>query len=166
MAYKKIKDGVYRYLFEEWVPGRFIAPSKEVFDAVELHVSKGVTDLYHNQFSDFKKLERLYLPSTITHLGDGIFYGLYHHPINIYFDGEAEDFARMAAPVPYIAEREVSGPYDGYPYYITQDNYIEKYQTVSLFDDFAGPFAVHCKGGKTLVYDRDSLYIRRDLGIK
>ncbi len=121
-------------------------------EAEEIHFSEGIKIINDEAMCFCYSLKKVYLPSTIEQLRYGIFYGISHHMVTIYFDGSVTRFKKISRPYKETITVNIPGPYDGYPYYCTEGSYNEERVETRHFDAFCSQIEVICNDGKRLYY--------------
>ena len=124
---------------------------------VEAHISSEFSALAGHAFSLCRRLKRVYLPASVTFLGDAVFYGI-GDTLEVFYDGPSEEFIRMATPYKKKVMVQVpSGPYDHQPYCMSEGNCYEEREEWQHFDSFAADCQVICADGVRLYYGFQNL---------
>ena len=117
----------------------------------EFHVPEGATTIANKGFAYCFKLKRIYVPASITNLGESTFYGV-SGPIELHYAGTGEQFEALGAPKRVKKMIRISGKYDVQPYCIDEGNFYEEQESWEAFDHFCRDIDVICSDGVKLHY--------------
>ena len=148
----ELSEGVYTVKMDDL--NRAIDCSESfygVHSIVEFHVPEGATSIARHGFAYCFKLERIYIPASITNLGESTFYGV-HGPIELHYAGTGEQFKTLGAPKRVKKMIRISGKYDVQPYCIDEGNFYEEQESWESFDQFCRDIHVICSDGVKLHY--------------
>lgn len=117
-------------------------------DNVEVIIIKEGAKMIHNQaFRYCTKLKELYLPRSITFIGDRIFKPEYSE-VKIFYKGSLKEFQK----IDYEREVYIPGRYDSYPYYSDYGATSDTEMFYRLYDSVLMYCEVYCeKDKKTLI---------------
>ncbi|MBO7293235.1 MAG: hypothetical protein J6V07_04815 [Clostridia bacterium] len=120
-------------------------------DLRELRIPEGVTAIARHGLEYCDRLLRVYMPTSVVHLGDAIFYGL-RQRIEIHYAGTAEEFRKIGEPRKVQKEVQVPGKYDVQPFCNTEGTYYRTETVTESFDHFCADCHVLCADGAELLY--------------
>ena len=122
-----------------------------VHSMVEFHIPEGATSIASHGFAYCFKLQRIYMPISITYLGDSMLYGV-TGPVEIIYAGTGEQFKALGEARRVKKQIRVSGKYDVQPYCIDEGNFYEEQESWESFDQFCRDINVICSDGVKLHY--------------
>ena len=152
----KLSEGVYTLKLDRPdEPIRWDASFYRGSDLTELHIPEGAEVIDSHGFEFCDNLTRVYMPKSMKHLGDAIFYGA-RQPVEIIFSGTEEEFLAFASPRRAMRGVQVPGAYDHQPYNNSEGTYYEEREVTEAFDHFCKCCKVVCEGGVTLRFGYSS----------
>ena len=122
-----------------------------VHSMVELYIPEGATAIADKGLSYCFKLKKIYMPASITYLGESMLYGV-DGPVDIIYAGTGEQFKALGASRRVKKQIRVSGKYDVQPYCIDEGNFYEEQESWESFDQFCRDIDVICADGVKLHY--------------
>ena len=141
-------DGVYTVELEtEDEAIRWDAGFYKGCDLRELRIPEGVTAIARHGLEYCHQLLRVYMPTSVVHLGDAIFYGL-RQRIEIHYAGTVEEFKKIGEPRRGQKEVQVPGKYDVQPFCNTEGTYYRTETVTESFDHFCAECCVVCTDGE------------------
>ena len=121
----KLNEGVYTVkLDNDNEPICWNASFFKDCDLVELHIPNGATTLGDKAFIFCRNLKRIYMPKSVTNLGESLFYGTYTD-IDIFYDGTKDEFIEISKSRKELKAVQVPGKYDVQPYNNSSETYYE-----------------------------------------
>lgn len=148
----QLSEGVYTVeLDRPDEPIHWDARFRKPTDLCELHIPDGAQVIEEKAFQYCDNLLKIYMPESITYLGDALFYGTYH-AIEIYYAGTAERFMEIGSPRKVVKAVQISGEYDHQPYNSGVGSYYSDQLVWEAFDSFCAKCEVICSDGEHLHY--------------
>lgn len=147
-----ISEGVYTVELDS--PEEYVYCAERFYGEhtmVELRIPEGATALAYKGLAFCFKLKKLYLPQSVTYLGDSLLYGV-DGTVDIYYSGTSEQFKPLGAPRRVKKQIRVSGRYDVQPYCMDEGNFYEEHEAWEAFDSFCREIYVNCSDGVRLRY--------------